>query len=114
MLTGCSPVSLCIGLRYSFVKVAKRSLKNFSITWIMNDSSEQKPLLSKSQNSDDNDGVTAATHSESFCGDFRNPSSRCHRFITLVIMCFLSFGKLRSTNSRKKQKVKYSLVFHYD
>jgi len=44
----------------------------------MNDSSEQKPLLSKPQNSDD-DGVTAATYSDSFCEDFRDPSSRCHR-----------------------------------
>jgi len=58
----------------------------------MDDESEQKPLLSKPQNSDD-DGVTAATYSDSFCGDFRDPSSTCHRMIVLLLLCFLTFGE---------------------
>ena len=60
----------------------------------MDDESEQNSLLTKHHNSDD-DGGTAASHSDSFCGDFRDPSSRCHHMIVLVLMSFITFGELR-------------------
>jgi len=58
----------------------------------MDDESEQKPLLSKVQSNDDDD-VTVTTQSDSFCGDFRDPSSRLFRVIVLVLMCFIGFGE---------------------
>jgi len=60
----------------------------------MDDESEQNRLLTKHQNSDDG-GETSASHSDSFCGDFRDPSSRCHRMSVVVVMCFIAFGELR-------------------
>jgi len=67
----------------------------------MDHESEQKPLLSNPQKEDD-DGGTAATYFAKFCEGFRNPSSRRHRMIILLLMCFVNIGKLPATNCYKK------------
>jgi len=73
----------------------------------MDDESEQKHLLSKTHSSDDD--VTVTTHADSFCGDFRDPSSRCYRMIVLVFMCFLSFGEFLFNNLMLEIRLSVSL-----
>ena len=82
----------------------KKQFYIFLNSCIMDDESEQKPLLSKPQKSDGDDGGTAASHSDRFCGDFRDPSSRCHRILTLVILCFLGFGEKRLIHFKQEVK----------
>jgi len=63
---------------------------------MMDDEGEQTPLFVKAPNSVDDDihnDVTVATNLGYFCGNFKDPSSRCHNMIILVFISFLSFGE---------------------